>query len=924
MAYLVNFIYILFFLYIQLSIQAFIHWLYEYFKILFSVFITGYYISYQKYKLLKIEFYYFLLVIILVTATALTGNGPGNTKVELGGITVFEIIKIAMLILLNGYFEAFHPSLVQNPFQHLTLKDIIKNCIYAIWIIGYYFIKRIFKLLRINVITDKTQINNLFNDIFIFIKKLLLLTLFQIPLIFLLFFLAIVSVIICRDMSILLLLFGSFIFVLIPVFTNNRSILINILYFCAPFIILAAIVLMLMQFKNSVINTFISDVIGLRKVYNRLIVYDGNPLTSDNAAIYKKENFQKSAYQIGRAQISVQLAGIYGWCTKTKTLGIPHKYYTDYLANPKKSIKWVMEDFVFMGIAESYGFIGTSIILSVFLIFYLWTIRLGIHFLKSDLFGGILILMLGASIFIQVIINFANTYAILPTVGINLPFFSTGFTSFTVISFIFGLLAGFEIKLKKNLSLFSSVPDGDRFKVIKWIDGYFIAGISFLIYAVCLFAAYNISIKQYNKYKSTNYNPLFTQLKQKMYSLKVVDVNNNTTESNRNPSKFSSITGNIIKGDFKDTEGLTLLNLYLYKKYFIPELFDGTKRFADFETANIPETIYTTIDFKVLESLNKKFAKYLGAGIIVNAQTGGILAMNSFSGKKKSGSSFNRLLNSRYLPGSTFKILNMLLALENPEFDPKNIYSCHGSETIAGSSKQIANYHDKVWGDSDGYSLFAVSANSYFLHIFQEYIDKLPAEKINLFYKNFKFNSEFDFIYPIAKSYIASKKSEEWSPYLSIGQGPCHITPFHSVYITNIIYRKGKIQDLFFIDRIVNKKNKILIQRKKTINNKLINLSRKDSWDILWQMMRNTVLFGTCSGFNNLSAQGIEVYAKTGTAQRSKKSKKEGDIGWVTGFAIDTQKRKPDIVFSVVIENYSSSTVVKELQGIIKDYFIKD
>ena len=85
--------------------------------------------------------------------------------------------------------------------------------------------------------------------------------------------------------------------------------------------------------------------------------------------------------------------------------------------------------------------------------------------------------------------------------------------------------------------------------------------------------------------------------------------------------------------------------------------------------------------------------------------------------------------------------------------------------------------------------------------------------------------------------------------------------------------------------------------------------------------MRNAVITGTCEPFDELSDNGIEVYAKTGTAQRSKKSLKEGDIGWVTGFAIDTKKRKDDIVFTAVFEYQSSKTAVLEMKEFIKNYY---
>ncbi len=95
-------------------------------------------------------------------------------------------------------------------------------------------------------------------------------------------------------------------------------------------------------------------------------------------------------------------------------------------------------DYIFCTVGEEWGFIGSIILI----IFYLLFIS-RIYFLserQKDIFGRIFGYSVGNIIFVHFFINLSMVMGLFPTIGIVLPFFSYGgssFWSFTVLLFIF-------------------------------------------------------------------------------------------------------------------------------------------------------------------------------------------------------------------------------------------------------------------------------------------------------------------------------------------------------------------------------------------------------------------------------------------------------------------------------------------------------
>jgi rod shape determining protein RodA len=106
-------------------------------------------------------------------------------------------------------------------------------------------------------------------------------------------------------------------------------------------------------------------------------------------------------------------------------------------------------DFVFSLFAEEFGFIGSFILLGLYLTIIVKGARIGIN--CRNLFGKLLAFGLLSIFSVHVFINIGMVIGLLPVVGIPLPFLSYGGTSIASMMIAFGLLINIALNDKNNL-----------------------------------------------------------------------------------------------------------------------------------------------------------------------------------------------------------------------------------------------------------------------------------------------------------------------------------------------------------------------------------------------------------------------------------------------------------------------------------------
>lgn len=136
---------------------------------------------------------------------------------------------------------------------------------------------------------------------------------------------------------------------------------------------------------------------------------------------------EKPSYQVYQSIIAIGNGGLFGKSEEEAT-------QTRFKFLPIST-----SDFIFAYLVERFGFVGGLFILSLYmlLIFHLLSLN---KKLKNDYFAKVAINCVALFIFIYTAVNVSMTIGYAPVVGIPMPFFSHGGSSFVTFMVFFGIL----------------------------------------------------------------------------------------------------------------------------------------------------------------------------------------------------------------------------------------------------------------------------------------------------------------------------------------------------------------------------------------------------------------------------------------------------------------------------------------------------
>jgi penicillin-binding protein 2 len=159
---------------------------------------------------------------------------------------------------------------------------------------------------------------------------------------------------------------------------------------------------------------------------------------------------------------------------------------------------------------------------------------------------------------------------------------------------------------------------------------------------------------------------------------------------------------------------------------------------GEFDTAEIAgRSLRTYIDIELQQLAEKLMTNKVGAVVAIEPKTGGIIAMTSgpnYNPNNLTGSEFkknytklvldvagpllNRSIKGQYPPGSTFKPIGALVALDEGLITPSYGYGCSGRYYACGIGKPACTHSNP--GHAANLRLaIANSCNSYFTHIYR-------------------------------------------------------------------------------------------------------------------------------------------------------------------------------------------------------------
>jgi rod shape determining protein RodA len=139
-----------------------------------------------------------------------------------------------------------------------------------------------------------------------------------------------------------------------------------------------------------------------------------------------EDDTQGWGYNVNQSKIAIGSGGFLG-------KGYLQGTQTKYNFVPEQST-----DFIFCTVGEEWGFIGSLVVISLFLILLLRLIMIAER--QREAFSRIYGYGVVSIIFFHVFVNIGMTIGLFPVIGIPLPFFSYGGSSlwaFTILLFIF-------------------------------------------------------------------------------------------------------------------------------------------------------------------------------------------------------------------------------------------------------------------------------------------------------------------------------------------------------------------------------------------------------------------------------------------------------------------------------------------------------
>lgn len=326
-----------------------------------------------------------------------------------------------------------------------------------------------------------------------------------------------------------------------------------------------------------------------------------------------------------------------------------------------------------------------------------------------------------------------------------------------------------------------------------------------------------------------------------------------------------------------------------------------------------------------------------GAVVIMNPQTGGILASvsypyfddNMFAGGIKPEDYkalidnpdlplFNRVLFGQYPFGSTIKPFIASAALmENVVTDKQRINT---PSSIEVGGRQFLDW--KPHGSADMRQAIAESNNVFFYTVGGGYekIVGLGIDRIKKYLNLFGFGQKSGVDMPSEAAgnvpdseWKQQKKGEKWyigdTYNVSIGQGDVLVTPLQLAKGISAIANGGKLLSPRFVKGLMDASGQVVEDIKPNVERE--NFIDSQKIQVVREGMRQAVTSGTA---RPLQEVGVDVAAKTGTAQFSN-IEKEKTHAWTVAFA---PYNNPEVVVAVVVDGGGESfdiaiPIIKEI-----------
>ena len=365
----------------------------------------------------------------------------------------------------------------------------------------------------------------------------------------------------------------------------------------------------------------------------------------------------------------------------------------------------------------------------------------------------------------------------------------------------------------------------------------------------------------------------------------------------------------------------------------------GTYEGGEYDTAAVAgRSLRTHIDIELQQLAEALMNNKVGGLVAIDPKTGGILSMvsgpnydpNDLSGPDGSknfsrmqldvsGPMLNRAIAGRYEPGSTYKPLGALIALNEKVVSASYGYPCGGRYTLCGHGKPECTHAGG--GHAANVRLaIANSCNAYFAHIYRLTVDNPRYKNVYDGYLHWKeYMNAFGLgvrlgvdlpnenTGGIPDTVVYNRENAgRWTSCtnltLGIGQDKMQTTPLQMANAMCVIANKGYYYTPHFVKGIEGEgdDDEALLNRFQQKHDVLTNIPDIVFNEVI-EGMSDVVKVGTARG---AQIEGVEVCAKTGTAENytilDRRRIKLPDNSMFVCFA---PKENPKIAIAVFVQN---------------------
>ncbi|PIE83800.1 MAG: penicillin-binding protein 2 [Bacteroidia bacterium] len=372
----------------------------------------------------------------------------------------------------------------------------------------------------------------------------------------------------------------------------------------------------------------------------------------------------------------------------------------------------------------------------------------------------------------------------------------------------------------------------------------------------------------------------------------------------------------------------------------------GSYAEGKYDTAAIVGTdLHLSLDSKLQAYGEKLMAGRRGGVVAIEPATGEILAMVSapaydpnllvgrvrsqnYRGLDTMGSKplFNRTIMALYPPGSTFKLVNGLIGLQEGVITPHTGYACYGRYNVGRGVG--CHIHPPVHSLSDA---VCTSCNSYFCHTFRAILDNRRYDSIEGGFRAWErrvrsfglgdrlgidLPGELKGIVPTVSFYNRYFRKGGWSSLtvisLAIGQGEMGTTPLQMANLAATIANRGHYYTPHIVRSLKGKTDTAYTTRR------VVAVDRKHFDPVVKGMWEAVNSVGKGATARLAATPGLDICGKTGTSQNP-----HGEDHSI--FIAFAPRDRPKIAIAVYLENEGfGRTWAAPLAGLMVQQYLTD